>query len=246
MDLGSGVGGSPEHYGFDAGAREGDSGKSVGTKKHSRKNSIVTIVILVVVLVGVVLIVWWGNSRAMKDFFVYTGPDGEKYNIQKVQSENQLLYRILLDYDGKVVSYVMRNSPYDVEGVEYDSGVVGAMNKPKGIRMLYVTRDYNLSAMTNSDSVIAASEFIRMLGKEDYGLYKLNVVNLFTDFDYGGTMPMISCSNVTADDSVIYLKLGEKNRVYSLRNGCVVVEGVDGAGLIKSADRFAYHLMGVM
>ena len=248
VDLGTGVGGNSEHF-VKADNKSEDKNNDIEINKSgkSSSNTLVIIVILAVIIVASIAVGYISFRNANKDFIVYKDPDGNAYNIQKVLVEKDVMYRFLYPFeDGKIVSYMMRNSPYDVKPVNFERNVVEKINKPNGIKMLYVTRDFNLSGLTDSDSVIAGSEFIRLLGKADYAIYNLNVANVFTDYDYNGQTPMISCANVTSDNSVIYLKLGDANRVYSESNRCLIVEGVDGKGLILASDRLAYELMGVM
>ena len=89
-----------------------------------------------------------------------------------------------------------------------------------------------------------------VFGKNEYGLYKTNIRVAFTEFHGAQPAPVVDCStvnlngNVNRTIAVIYLKLGDENRIYS-DGDCIIIEGKNTEGLIKSGEKFAYALLGV-
>src|SRR3989344_8166497 len=140
--------------------------------------------------------------------------------------------------------YNFRNKPEDLEELYLEEGVIDKLNRPKGLNLIYVTRDPDLGNKTDNDVLIAAAGFEPILGTHDYSMYQVRIRNAYTKRIYPNT-PKIDCRDVSATDAVILMKLGEEERVYTNENECIIIEGTDGKSLIRSAEKFGYHLIGV-
>lgn len=203
---------------------------------------IVTLILLIVIVVGV------GYFKGSEGYYTYEGKNGE-FIYQKVDFGEIVQYKfrsnVLLNNEGIEYSIFLRNSPVDVESVELED--VRESLLEGGIRKIYVTQDYNLPNLTEKLSTVAVIEFGRILGTNQFGLYGVPTQSAYTTLeglmgDY--KIPVKTCSDIGDGVKVIYLKLGSSNRVY-MEKECVIIEGVDGYGLVLSADKFAYHLLGV-
>jgi len=105
---------------------------------------------------------------------------------------------------------------------------------------VYITLD----PYGSSKSVLAAIEINRVLGTNDYGVFKIPTQSA-TYKPTNTTFPYITCTDATKQIGVIYLLVENKTRIASLGE-CVVVEGKDYDDLIKAADKLTLHLLGVM
>ena len=205
---------------------------------------VVVMVLVIGILVGV------GYYKSTKDYFVYQGVSSE-YSFQKVDMDSMVQYRLMTNImlNDERVEYNMffRSSPYDVEGVGLEPLDLRDRLLEGGLKGIYVTQDYSLSLKTEQMSTLGVIEFNRILGMSDYGLYKVPVQSAFTSLEGDmeeSKIPVIGCGDGGDGVKVIHVRLGPLNRVY-MDGDCVVVEGVDGSGIMLACDKFAYHLLGV-
>lgn len=193
--------------------------------------------------------VYFSKQKEYSFVLHYTSPvNGEDYRI-----DNRSLGSVSQYYVHAIVNNVeyvlpLRSDPWSASTVPLEVGIENILNRPEGITQLYLTQDPSLPEKTDQKSFIALLDFGKILGQNEYGIYKIPTRTAFTaateeSIAYG--LPTISCSDVSSEVAVVELRLGSQNRVYS-KNGCVVVEGVDTPGLILAADRLAYHLLGVL
>jgi len=142
----------------------------------------------------------------------------------------------------------LRSDPWSVEDVYLEENIEDVLNRDAGISQLYLTQDPDLPTQTEQKSFVALLDFGKILGTQEYGVYKINTRTAFTRFTEEGDaygLPVITCNDITETVSVVELRLGASNSVHS-ENGCVIVQGEDTEGLILAADKFAYHLLGLM
>ena len=200
---------------------------------------IVVVVVIALVLIGMVLYL----VKALSDntYYNYQGKSGN-YEITKSKVSDIIFYSISVFSDNTKYIYSFRNHPKDLEDVYLDPNLDSKMNRPGGLKIIYITRDVELYNETNRDSLIAAANFEQVLGGTE-GIFKMNMTNTYTTF-FRNDLPVITCSNVTDTTAVIYLKLGEESKVYT-EGDCVVIQGRGGSGLIRAAEKFAYYLLGV-
>lgn len=191
----------------------------------------VALLVLLIVFIAIVYVKGIG-----KGYFIYEGKGG-KYRIDLVKFGNMTDYYIHTEVNGKYYIYPLRNSPKDLEDLYLEPDVKDNFVNKVGV---YVTQDVD---EIGSKSLIGKMEFVKILSKyTKEGIYGLDLVSAFTTkFE---DRPAITCNNVTKDVGVIYLRLGNENKIYSDK-GCVIIEGVDDNGLLLSSEKFAYHLLEV-
>jgi len=102
---------------------------------------------------------------------------------------------------------------------------------------IYLTKDPELVTKTQGDSTIASMEVGDVLAKS----YKKEVQAALTK-KVDNVIPQITCSNASDQTTVIYLILGKENKVYKSYS-CIIIEGVDGKGLIMSSEKLAYYFL---
>lgn len=215
----------------------------------SKDNNFMIIVVIVTIVLLIGILVGFGYYKSHKDFFVYNGKGGE-YQVQKVKFGDIMQYKVTTNIllNGKNSEYKMffRSSPYDVESVTLEPSILRELLLEGGVKKVYVTQDYNLSVETGQMSTVGVIEFNRILGTKEYGLYGLSVQSAFTSVNGNdSSVPAITCDDVKDEIKVIYVTLGDSNRVYMKKKGCVVIEGTDANGILLASDKFAYHLLGV-
>lgn len=207
------------------------------------KGSLAVVIFLILLVITVISIIAIQKYKQSKSYFTYRGLYGDYY-IQQLLVENTTLYRINTDVGNRKYIITLRNSPYDVENITMEPQPEKAINR-KG-EMLYITKDPEIINATVNKATIAIIEFGRILGTNEYGIYQIPTKSANTKFpenNLNSTTPVITCDNVTDQISVIYVKLGNKNEIYTKSN-CLVMEATDGDNLLKVADKFAYHLLG--
>lgn len=211
-----------------------------------KKGSLAVIIIIFLILGVIIGILVVQKYKDSKSFFTYKGLYGDYY-IKKMLLENNTLYNVNVDFPNKRYIISLRNSPYDVENISLEPDIEKNLNRKEGINMLYVTKDPEIINITDNKATIAIIEFGRILGTNEFGIYKIPSQSANTKLpenNPSSTVPIVTCANVSKEISVIYVKLGNKNEVYS-KNKCVIIEATDGDNLIKVADKFAYHLIGL-
>ena len=141
------------------------------------------------------------------------------YTIQEEQVGNIKLYNLRFFLGEKELIYPMRNRPGDVKNISIEKGIAVKLIK----KQVYITQDIELVNKTKKATIIAPTEFGRILGNRDYGIYGLNVNN---------------------DLAVVKFVEGNENKIYS-EGECVILEAVSGSDFIRVADRLAYSLLNI-
>ncbi len=202
--------------------------------------------ILIIFLVVVAFLV----IKVRDKTFTYKGKSGE-YNFDIVQIGTVTFYKPHVFYESKEYVYAFRNKPQDLVGISLEENIASKLNRPKGLKDLYVTKDINLSSQIQNSVSIVVAPLLSILGRNEYGIYKTRITNAYTSYHAGDPVaPVVDCTTVNLNAKVnktvgvISIRLGEENRVYS-DGECIVIEGKDTDGLIKSGEKFAYHLIGV-
>lgn len=102
--------------------------------------------------------------------------------------------------------------------------------------VVYVTRDHNFDDLTNDLSSIAAIEFGRFVPGFEASYTTANAdtkkYNLFVK----------TCNDITSTEAVFKMQLGDQNAAYYL-DDCLIIQGKDPQGLVKTADKVAYTLL---
>src|SRR3989338_390124 len=202
----------------------------------------------VLILIAVVLI-FLGYVKG-RGSFVYEGKNGDyKFTVEKIEGFE--IYRPHMVYEGNEYVYAFRNKPQKLENLYLEENILKHLNRPAGLEQVFITKDINLSELTNNSVSLVTAPMASILGKNDYSIYHVSIRVAFTQFHAGQPIAsVVDCSTVNLNSNanqtsaVILLKLGNENRVYS-DGECIVVEGKDTDGLIKAGEKFAYALIGV-
>ena len=200
---------------------------------------VVVIAILVIILLG--LAFYWVKYFFTNNYYNYEGNEGE-YNIGKSKVGDVIFYHISVFYNDHEYIYSFRNHPKDLEYISLEPNLFTKINRPGSLKTLFVTRDIELANMTNSDSVLAAVSFEQILTGE-YAIYDLRLTNTYTT-KVRDDLSVIDCNSVNNNIAVIYIKIGEEEKIYS-DGDCIIIQGRGGEGLIRASEKFAYYLLGV-
>ncbi len=212
------------------------------------KSQWIIFAVLVFVLVCASLIIYSAKQKEYSHVLEYEAPNGQVFQIDNRSIGEVEQYYVHAIVDDVEYILPLRSDPWAVAGVAFEPHIEDKINRVGGISQLYLTQDPSLPEQTEQKSFIALLDFGKILGTNEYGIYKIPTRTAFTSsteesLAYG--LPVISCADVSDTVSVIELRLGDSNRVYS-EGRCVIVQGEDTAGLILAADRLGYHLLGVM
>ena len=209
------------------------------------KENIIVLIIFILLIGGTIGVIIYSKQRDSKKFFIYEGKNGE-YRIDIFTTGNQTDYYVYAVTEDQVYLTPLRRTPQDVEAIPLEDNLLTHLNA-RGISKVYITQDYETPNKTGQLSFIAIQDIGKILGTATYGIYKLDVQGALTTTSNRSLeldIPQITCLNATASTGVIYIKLGNENKVYS-KDRCVIVEGRDADGLILAANKFAYYLLGV-
>ncbi len=201
------------------------------------KKITIFLAILLVILVALFFIMY---ERAKKESMIYTGVTGEKYEFQKrILGGNTTFYYIYLTANGRGYSYPFRNYPKELEEIPLN---VDIQNDLFAKKLIYATQNIGTANKTQQQSFLGIMEVVRILGRAEEGIYGLAVKSAFIEDHNNNTIA--SCEDASKTIGVMYFKLGDENKIYA-DNGCIVIEGKDAEGLMKSSEKFAYHLLKV-
>ncbi len=194
------------------------------------------------------IIVYYSRTQNNKNSFIYHGAKGD-YRIDIQTIGNQTDYIVYANSPTQNITYLvpLKEKPQDVENISLEPDLLSKIQRPQGTRKVYLTEDYQTPNLTKQISVLALIDIGKILGRAEYGIYKLDVqgaVTSSTDHSRSLEVPEITCTNVNATTSVIYVKLGQENKVYS-DHDCIIVEGKDSKGITLASTKFAYYLLGV-
>ena len=111
--------------------------------------------------------------------------------------------------------------------------------------MIKIKKDVHIE--TESKSILSVIEINRVTGTADYSIFQIPTFTAVAKESARSKeleLPVITCANVSSSVGVLWLTLGEKNRLYS-KDGCVIIEGKTGDDLLKLSDKLVLHLLGV-
>ncbi len=208
-----------------------------------------TTIYVIIALIGLLIIGYSVFKIATQNSFVYNGRSSQyKFTIEKAGSV--IVYRPHVFINNQEYIYAFRNKPQQLEELKIE-GDLGPILKRPALTTVYVTRDLNVSALTGDSASIAVAPLDAILNKiRESSIYKLEFRREFTEksLDNPGKIP-VDCD--TANKSiikhkllVIYIRLAEENKI-RIDDNCIIVEGKDADGMIKSAEKLGYYLLGV-
>ena len=201
------------------------------------ENTLIKIVIgfLVLLALGIYLnqkYEWLGHQPANYEYV-----NGKQaFTVTRVNEGNYLGYQITVFLNDNPYYLSIRNDPRDLESIPITGSPQKTMSYAKRVFITLSPED-NLT----SKATIAALEIDKIIDNPYF--YNLPVNSSMTS--PFGNFPVISCSNATEDNAVIWLKKGASTQITETNN-CIIVEGEDEDDLIKAADRLSLFLVGIM
>ncbi|MEK6834979.1 MAG: hypothetical protein AABX61_01815, partial [Nanoarchaeota archaeon] len=209
--------------------------------KQESKVKILFYVLIIVLIIIISFAVISFKKPILNNNYIYTSPSGEQFQFFKSKI-------------GNITQHIVTVSTFNKEGEhKYD---IPIMNDPYSLEKITLIKDVKNKILTkntvfvtvdpysDSKSVLAAVEITRVIGTNDYGVFKIPT-KAATYKQTNTTFPYITCKDATKQTGVIYLFVGNETRVVPYGE-CVIVEGKDYDDLIKAADKLTLHLLGVM
>ena len=124
--------------------------------------------------------------------------------------------------------------PKEVEGINMSLELI---SKLQGKLEIDATYDIN---STHKESIALAYHQLG-LTLAAYGVYLRQGFTSNNTFN----LPVIRCSDATANVPVIYFRHANSTKIYS-ENSCIIAEAPSGIGFIRIKDRLLYGMLGVM
>lgn len=213
-------------------------------KEKKSKTLNIFIIVLVVILIIFALFAIFYNPK-QKDYI--SGLSFVEYNgfkLYKNPPQGNLTIYTLEFYSGKTrYLHHFTYLPQDLEDVYIEDGVVKKVlykNEKEFKDRIYITVDPKM----NANDILASSILTQILGKSDYGVFKILVRAAYTKEYEGEDFPIITCENADSNTGVIELRYG-KLEVHS-EGDCVVIQGQNYYDFRKASQKLAYMILGVI
>ncbi len=217
-----------------------------------KKNIIVYGIIIVIILFIIAFIIVRNTSKQDNSFgnkYIYQGRT-DNFTFQVVQYPDfkaQMLYLYVTQNN----KFTLKQLPFDYTPYELSSYSIenGIENKILGTtnmkKTLYITQDLDLADKTSSYSMLASAEIAKVTGIADYSVFMMNTNSAFTS-NNGNLSPgsIVTCDSANSKIAVIYLKLGDGDKIYS-DGECVIVQSKNPKDIKKLATALIYRLVGV-
>jgi len=206
---------------------------------HSRQDKITDYIIygMIVILVIFGVYAYLGNSSLLNKSMAYKYSNGEStFEVRRI-SENECQIKVFFSGDPKPYVVTTRYDPARLEDVNISRRGLNAIKDDKHV---YFTIDPYANMTGNT--VIATME----LGKFISNRFFFNIPSSGAVTKPYNNKTVVSCKDANQFMSVIELRLGDKNQIYSEHPGCIIIEGTNENELIRGADRLALYWIGVM
>ena len=206
------------------------------------KRASIIVIALIVVLVGFIVFVSFTYGKGfLTGKHIYESPSGDQFTFIENKVGELTLYDLQVYTEQSGVEHLyqipLRNLPKDVKIVSFEDGIQKKVLESRGV---FITLDPNLKAQ----ATLGAIEIASVIGTAEFGVFKIPTQGAFiekTDIDY----PVKTCDDAKDGVSVVLLKLGDKNKVYS-QGDCIIVEGDSYDNLLKSSERLIFGLFNVL
>ncbi len=210
------------------------------------------LLLVLLIIIGIFVFILKAVSDPTK--YDYTTENGT-FHVTKDKINSVDIYSISVFADNIEYIHHFRHHPSELEDIYIEPGIKNLLNRPNGLKNLYITRPYYVDEKDAVNFVLAMSSFGQILGTSQAGIYKTPIVAAYTVeteeeyvIDDQGTkqfVPKAGCSNVDNETAVILLVITESTRVIPQYGKCIIVEGKNMDDLLKAAEKFGYHLLGV-
>ncbi len=200
--------------------------------KVEKKINIIVITLIIILIIGTISLVLYQKNKYNDVYFNYNG-----FSIHKMNTPNGIFYYINMFLEGSSQPLIIstKHDPRTLENISIE----GNFKDPIIKNNLYISFDKD----TTGKSVIAGMEISKITGNSI--LYNIPTYGAMIENIEGKNITVKSCSDVNKETGVIWLKLGDKTRIYN-NNDCIIVEGTNENELIRSADRYILTLLGIM
>ncbi|MFA5175648.1 MAG: hypothetical protein WC413_00090 [Candidatus Nanoarchaeia archaeon] len=218
-----------------------------------KKNTIWMIVIFLIIVSVIVASTIYYIAES-KDNTIYSTYKGVKGNYKYLISNKGgiILYDININVyrNGQAYQHVLstRYSPEQVEDVPFDD--VRDKIIKDNTTMIYLSHDPDFIVDSGKYSVLAQLEINRVTGCDVTGvcLFGFPTKNAVTkereDYTKVGIFEK-NCDDATINEPVVILQFGKKNRIYEQKPYCIILEAETKEDLLKVADKFIMHLVGI-
>ena len=214
--------------------------------ENQKKTITILVFAMLFIIVFTLAFYYYGQSKLT---YTYKGKDGDYlFHIVSKGGVTSQVIRVFVNNKDEYY-YPLRYGPQEVASLQSDENLKETLLGKSGNfkKTLYITQDPDLANQTDSQSILSVVEINRVTGTADYGVFKiptLTAITRETERSKELALPFVTCANVTSSVGVLWLKLGDANRVYS-DQGCVIIEAKNGEDILKLSDRFVYTLLGV-
>ncbi|MDD5133692.1 MAG: hypothetical protein PHD81_00920 [Candidatus Nanoarchaeia archaeon] len=217
-----------------------------------KKTILMIVIFLIIVSVIVASTVYYlKETKSNPTYTTYKGVKGDyKYTI--TNKGGIMVYDININVfrNGQTSQHVLstRYSPEQIEDVPFDD--VRDKIIKENTTMIYLSHDPDFIVDSGKYSVLAQLEINRVTGCDVlgvclFGFPTKNAVTKERDDYTAVNIHEKNCDDATANEPVIILQFGKENRIYEQKPYCIILESKTKEELLKVADKFIMHLVGI-
>lgn len=186
--------------------------------------------VIVILIITAAIIYSAGNSSS------YTYSNGKDiFTINKI-NDIETKIPLYLKNDEQPYTLVLRNDPKSLENIPVYGNPEQRIVNDEAVAITIDPYE-NLTGKT----VVAVYEISNVLSSPL--LYNLQVYTTVTEAYQDKSV--INCNNATDSGTVIYVTLGETTQIFA-DDYCIIIMGTSEDELIRAADRFVLHALGIM
>jgi hypothetical protein len=213
-------------------------------KKLNKKKKLNWIIFgLLLLLIFTVII----NNRTKNglNYYVYEGSLDNYTFLLSQQGDHFLNWSVVYKLNDIMQTVKEYHTPFPYGPNELEEIEINDFRKEfQDAQEVYITRDVLLDSKTKSQIVVSLLNLDRVIEKFKTISLLASIEN--NDMTQELNLPIITCGNSNENRFVIWLKEGEKNRIYKENDYCIVGEFEEGDDPNKVATKIAYHIIGVM
>lgn len=196
------------------------------------------IVIFILAIVGIFLGFYYAGKQIR--------PSGNyDYNHFKFYKSKDIWYT-QIQMNDQLQTIPFYYHPKDLEDIFVENNVVAKVFRP-GVELILITLDPDGGAIPGQAGV----QISRLTGQR-FNIYNTPTLSALTRMDESINLSNTSkvvriatCKSVNETTSVIYIRIGERNIIYS-QDECVILEGKTAQDTLRVAERFDYEMLGIM